>query len=82
MISLVDQTYDRLVENGIDPGDIGVIQADHQLRRPHARVQIATPQTLSRRELPICDVVIIDECHVRHKVFDQWFADVAEEAVQ
>lgn len=82
MITLVDQTFDRLIENGIDPSEIGVIQADHPLRRPHAPVQIATPQTLSRRELPICDVVIIDECHVRHKVYDQWMADIGAEVVQ
>ena len=71
-LSLIGQTFERFVENGIDPGELGVIQADHPMTRAHAPVQIASAQTLGRRELPITDVVVIDEAHVRHKVYEQW----------
>lgn len=71
-LSLVDQTFERFAENGIDPSDMGIIQADHPWRRPHAPVQIATAQTLARRELPETDVVVIDEAHVRFGVYDRW----------
>lgn len=74
-LGLVDQTFERFVENGIDPSDMGVIQADHPWRRAHAPVQIATAQTLTRRELPLTDVVVIDEAHIRHEVYDRWMAE-------
>ena len=73
-VDLIDQTFDRFVENGIDAANMGVIQGNHPWRRPHAPVQIATPQTLSRRDLPNVDVVVVDEAHVRHKVIDGWMA--------
>ena len=41
-LGLIDQTFDRFVENGIDPSDMGVIQGDHHWRRPQAPIQIAT----------------------------------------
>lgn len=74
-IGLVDQTFDRFVENGISPADMGVIQADHHWRRPHAPIQIATGQTLARRDRPETDVVVIDEAHIRLKVYEKWMAD-------
>ncbi len=74
-LSLIDQTFDAFVSDGVDAGDIGVIQADHPWRRPHAPIQIATAQTLARRDLPMADVVVIDECHVRHSVYQSWMAE-------
>lgn len=74
-LGLIDQTFDRFVENGLDPAEMGVIQADHPWRRPHAPIQIATAQTLARRELPITDVVVVDEAHIRHKVYESWMTD-------
>jgi DNA repair protein RadD len=71
-LSLVDQTLERFVQNGIQLEDIGVIQADHALRRPMAPVQIATAQTLLRRAYPDSDVVVVDEAHVRHEAIDRW----------
>lgn len=73
-IGLIDQTFDRFVANGLEAGDIGVIQADHPWRRHHAPIQIATAQTLARRTLPLTDIVVVDECHIRHAVYDQWMA--------
>lgn len=76
-LGLIGQTFDRFVENGIDPGDMGVIQADHPWRRPAAPIQIATAQTLARRELPECNIIVIDEMHVRYGVYDEWMDDPA-----
>lgn len=73
-LSLIGQTWDRFAENGIDPGDMGIIQADHPMTRAHAPVQIASAQTLARREHPLTDIVVVDEAHVRFKIYDQWMA--------
>ena len=73
-LGLIDQTFDRFIENGISPADMGVIQGDHHWRRPAAPIQIATAQTLSRRELPEVDFVVVDECHIRFKVYSDWMA--------
>ncbi len=77
-LGLVDQTVERLCENGLDLADIGVIQSDHPLKRPHAPIQVATAQTLTRRELPITDVVVVDEAHLRFDVYDRWMAESPE----
>lgn len=73
-ISLIDQTAERFIENGIDAREIGVIQGDHEWKRPDAPVQICSAQTLARRELPQVDVVVVDEAHIRHKVYEDWMA--------
>lgn len=73
-LSLIDQTFDRFAANGIDPASMGVIQGDHAWRRPHAPVQICSAQTLARRDVPDVDVVIVDEAHLRFKVYDSWMA--------
>lgn len=73
-LSLVDQTFDRFRQNGLDSGDIGILQADHPWRRPHAPIQIATAQTLARRELPKTEIVVIDEAHVRFSIYDRRMA--------
>lgn len=74
-LGLIDQTFERFVENGIDPADMGVLQGDHPWRRPHAPIQICTAQTLTRRSLPDVDVVVIDECHVRFDVYERWMRE-------
>lgn len=71
-ISLIDQTVDRFVQYGVHPGDLGVIQGDHPLRRPRAPVQVASVQTLARRSLPETDLVIVDEAHVQHRIVGEW----------
>lgn len=77
-LSLVDQTFERFAENGIDAADMGIIQASHPWKRPHAPVQIATAQTLTRRDRPTVDVVVIDEAHVRHAVYATWMAEAPQ----
>lgn len=77
-LGLIDQTFDRFVENGIDPSDMGVIQGDHHWRRPQAPIQIATAQTLARRDLPEVDFVVVDEAHIRFDVVSDWMATKPE----
>lgn len=74
-ITLIDQTAERFIAGGIDPADIGVLQADHPWTRPHAPVQIASLDTLARRMRPTADLVIVDEAHRRSKVIDGWIAN-------
>lgn len=72
-ISLIQQTVDAFEAEGI--AGIGVLQADHPRTDPLAPVQVASVQTLARRERPMADVVIWDECHVRSAAVEAWMAD-------
>lgn len=72
-VSLIDQTVAAFRAEGID--DIGVMQANHPLTNPLARVQVASVQTLARREIPDSSLVIVDECHIRAEVIDQLIAE-------
>lgn len=56
---LVEQIAERLNDFGVS---IGIISAGNK-PLPEKEVQVATIQTLSRREYPLADIVIIDECH-------------------
>ncbi|MDD3077909.1 MAG: DEAD/DEAH box helicase [Paludibacter sp.] len=58
-VELVEQIADRLTHFGVG---VGIISA-RQKANPDCDVQVATIQTLSRREYPPADIVIIDECH-------------------
>ena len=72
-VSLIDQTVAAFRAEGIE--DIGVMQANHPLTNSLARVQVASVQTLARREIPAASLVIVDECHIRADVIDQLIAD-------
>ena len=61
-ITLVNQTLKAFEAEGIE--DIGVIQADHERTDYACQMQIASVQTLIRRELPDIDFVIVDEAHL------------------
>lgn len=56
---LVEQIAERLKSFGVS---VGIISASNT-REPDKEVQVATIQTLSRRDYPKADIVIIDECH-------------------
>ncbi len=59
---LIDQTVRAFERLGVT--DIGVVRAKDRRYRPSAMCQIASVQTLARREaIPGVDVVVIDECH-------------------
>src|ERR1700694_3387648 len=63
-LSLIDQTVEKFYAEGIR--DIGVIQANHELTNWSRPVQIASVQTLMRRQMPPADMVIVDEVHRRY----------------
>lgn len=68
-IPLIDQTVSAFKAEGIR--DIGVMQADHPRTNPLAKVQVASVQTLRRRQIPDAALVIVDECHIRAKVIEE-----------
>lgn len=65
--TLIDQTSRTADRYGLT--DHGVVQADHWRAKPHAPLQIASVQTLARRQWPMADVVIVDECHTQHSAW-------------
>jgi DNA repair protein RadD len=77
-LSLIDQTFSRFSENGIEIGDMGVMQADHPWRRPNAPVQICSIQTIAKRGFPEVDFTIVDENHLRFEAIDKWMASAPE----
>lgn len=58
-VELVEQIRERLAHFDVD---VGIITAN-VMPEPDKAIQVATIQTLSRREYPKADIVIIDECH-------------------
>lgn len=74
-VSLVDQTFERFVQNGINPGDMGVMQADHPWSRPNAPIQICSVPTIASRGFPEVSFTIVDEAHLRFKTIDRWMAE-------
>lgn len=57
---LIDQAANKFREEGLD---VGIIMAGFKEER-HKAVQVASIQTLNRRDLPKADIVIIDEAHL------------------
>ena len=72
-LSLINQTVDRFVQNGIF--DVGVMQGQHELTDSSQPVQVCSVQTLARRKIPKADLVIVDEAHISFKLYDQWMND-------
>jgi DNA repair protein RadD len=71
-LSLIDQTVERLGEEGIH--SVGVIQAQHPGTDSSQPVQVCSLQTLKNRRLPEADLVIVDECHVMFDFYAKWMA--------
>jgi len=71
-LSLVDQTVQAFWAEGIR--DVGVIQANHEMTNAAKPVQIASVQTLQRREIPEADIVVIDEAHRWYEFYGKWMA--------
>jgi DNA repair protein RadD len=72
-IELIDQTVERLWEDGIR--DVGVLQGSHPLTDYSRQIQVASVQTLARRKIPPADLVLIDEAHRRFDSVSKWMAD-------
>lgn len=62
--TLIEQTSTTASSYGLI--EHGIIQADHWRRRPDLLLQIASAQTLARRDWPQADVIVVDECHTFH----------------
>lgn len=71
--TLVNQTAARFMEYGLPQP--GIIWQNHEWTDPANKIQIASADTLTRREFPDVDLVISDECHIRRvkllKIFDE-----------
>lgn len=68
-IGLIDQTIAAFEAEGIT--EIGAIQANHPRTDPLAPVQVATIQSLARREIPEAALVMVDECHENARVINE-----------
>lgn len=75
-ISLINQTIDAFISEGVT--DVGAMQANNPMTNPLAKVQVASVQTLARRDIPSAKVVIVDEAHVRHKVVADMMAGMPD----
>ncbi|ORC47991.1 helicase [Burkholderia sp. A27] len=68
--TLINQTSETADRYGLSAH--GVVQADHWRFNPELPFQIASAQTLARRQWPVADVVIIDECHTQLAVWVEY----------
>lgn len=65
---LVQQTVTRFVEYGLSADDIGIIWRDHPDYDPSRLIQIASADTLIRRDFPDnIDLIIVDEAHMKRR---------------
>lgn len=71
--TLINQTSDVAFSLGLSAH--GVIQSNHPLYNLYKPFQIASVQTLARREWPRSDVVIIDEVHTMYKGWTDYVKD-------
>lgn len=70
-IELVDQTVDSLKAQGVL--DVGVMQATHEKTDWRQPIQVASVQTLMRRQMPEADFAIVDEAHRWFNFYGKWF---------
>src|ERR1700716_2121003 len=71
-LSLVDQSVEKLYAEGVR--DVGVIQANHVLTNYARPIQVASVQTLERRQMPPADEILIDEVHRWFKFYPRLLA--------
>jgi len=69
---LIDQAAERLAAHGLDAG---IVMAGYK-SDPDAQVQVASMQTLVRRDKPPAGLVVVDECH--HAAADSYQNILAE----
>ncbi|MBK8799428.1 MAG: DEAD/DEAH box helicase family protein [Anaerolineales bacterium] len=67
--TLIDQTSETADEYGLAAHS--VLQANHWRYNATSLFQIASPQTLARRQWPEADVIIIDEAHTQMTVWTE-----------
>ncbi|WOQ75543.1 DEAD/DEAH box helicase family protein [Proteus mirabilis] len=65
---LIDQTVSRFIEYGLPAEEISYVWRDHPNYDPTRLIQIASADTVIRRDFPDnIDLLIIDEAHLRRK---------------
>jgi len=72
-LSLIDQSVEKIYAEGVR--DVGVIQANHILTNYARSIQVASVQSLQRREVPDADEIIIDEVHRWYEFYPKLLAD-------
>jgi superfamily II DNA or RNA helicase len=69
--TLIDQTSDVAEKYGLK--DHGIIQANHWRRDPDQLLQIASVQTIAKRQFwPKMDVLVVDEAHTMYKAWTDY----------
>jgi hypothetical protein len=69
--TLINQTSEVADRYGMT--DHGIIQAKHWRRRPNHLLQIASVQTIAKREFwPQMDVLVVDEAHTAYKAWTEF----------
>jgi len=69
--TLINQTSTVAENYGLT--DHGIIQANHWRRQPEKLLQIASAQTIAKREFwPQLDVLVVDEAHTQYKVWTDY----------
>lgn len=64
-VKLVQQALESFDRHGMK---VGVMQGEHERTNPHAPIQIASIQTITRRRhMPEFDFAIVDECHTHYQ---------------
>lgn len=64
-VKLVQQALESFDRHGMK---VGVMQGEHERTNPHAPIQIASIQTITRRrQMPEFDFAIVDEAHTHYK---------------
>lgn len=63
-VNLVNQTSAVLDGEGLEHG---VLMASHWRHRPWSRIQVASAQTIEKRNWPEADLLVIDEAHAMRK---------------
>src|SRR3977135_3096475 len=71
-LSLVDQSVEKLYKEGVR--DVGVIQANHLLTNYARPIQVASVQTLMRRQMPPIHTVMLCEAHTCFDAYEEWLA--------
>ncbi|EHM9716482.1 DEAD/DEAH box helicase [Salmonella enterica subsp. enterica serovar Oranienburg] len=73
---LVTQTVQRFVEYGLPEDEISILWRDHPEFHPERLIQIASADTLIRRDFPDnIDLLIIDEAHMKKRAMLEWIRD-------
>lgn len=69
--TLINQTSEVADSYGLT--EHGVIQANHWRRQPEKLLQVASAQTIAKREYwPQLDVLVVDEAHTQYKVWTEY----------